>query len=100
MWTLFESTTNRALTYLDSIQARTVAPTDEAIANLKLFDEPLPDILAGTTHEGLKFIQSSVPVNIFHSKCPTNGVLKGFVIPVTLSSDPPQHITFDPTHPA
>lgn len=43
MKTLFESTTARALNYLDSIQTRSVAPTDEALANLKLFDEPLPE---------------------------------------------------------
>ncbi len=43
MRTLFHSATNRALNYLDSIQTRRVGPTEKAIANLKLFDEPLPE---------------------------------------------------------
>ncbi len=43
MKTLFQSATNRALNYLDSIQTRNVGPTEQAIANLKYFDEPLPE---------------------------------------------------------
>jgi glutamate/tyrosine decarboxylase-like PLP-dependent enzyme len=40
---LLESTTARALNYLESLEHRSVAPTNEAIANLKRFDEPLPE---------------------------------------------------------
>lgn len=42
MRTLLEATTRRALAYLDSIQARPVAPRPEAVAALKALDEPLP----------------------------------------------------------
>ncbi len=40
---LLESTTTRALRYLEALPERRVAPTAEAIANLKDFIEPLPD---------------------------------------------------------
>lgn len=43
MRTLFRSATHCALNYLDAIQTRNVGPTEQAIANLKLFDEPLPE---------------------------------------------------------
>ncbi len=40
---LLEATAARALNYLESLEHRGVAPSREAIANLKLFDEPLPE---------------------------------------------------------
>ncbi|MBX2992375.1 MAG: aspartate aminotransferase family protein [Bacteroidetes bacterium] len=43
MSSLFDVATKRSLNYLQSIQTRNVGPTAEAIANLKLFDEPLPE---------------------------------------------------------
>lgn len=43
MSSLFEAATKRSLNYLQSIQTRNVGPTVEAVANLRLFDEPLPE---------------------------------------------------------
>ncbi len=43
MRTLFQSATHRALNYLESLQTRNVGPTEQAIANLRLFDEPFPE---------------------------------------------------------
>jgi glutamate/tyrosine decarboxylase-like PLP-dependent enzyme len=40
---LLENAARRAISYLDSLNARRVYPTPEAIANLKKLDEPLPD---------------------------------------------------------
>ncbi len=40
---LLEDAARRAISYLDSLEARRVYPTPEAIANLKKLDEPLPD---------------------------------------------------------
>ncbi|MFN8453682.1 MAG: aspartate aminotransferase family protein, partial [Anaerolineae bacterium] len=40
---LLESTTARALRYLETLPKRSVAPTAEAITNLKGFIELLPD---------------------------------------------------------
>jgi len=43
MQTLLQETTRRAIAYLEGLDARPVAPTQEAIAQLRMFDEPLPD---------------------------------------------------------
>jgi len=43
MQTLLQETTRRAIAYLEGLDARSVAPTQEAIARLRMFDEPLPD---------------------------------------------------------
>jgi hypothetical protein len=40
---LLEDAARRAISYLDSLNARRVYPTPEAIANLEKLDEPLPD---------------------------------------------------------
>ncbi len=40
---LLQSAANRAASYLEGLPARSVAPTEEAIARLQEFDEPLPD---------------------------------------------------------
>jgi glutamate/tyrosine decarboxylase-like PLP-dependent enzyme len=40
---LLETTTERAIRYLENLETRSVAPTTEAIAQLNQFDEPLPD---------------------------------------------------------
>ncbi|MEP0883723.1 hypothetical protein NDI49_19400 [Trichocoleus sp. ST-U3] len=40
---LLETTAQFAIRYLESLDARNVAPTAEAIANLIQFDEPLPN---------------------------------------------------------
>jgi glutamate/tyrosine decarboxylase-like PLP-dependent enzyme len=40
---LLEDTTDRALAYLDGLATRPVAPAAEALARLRLFDEPLPE---------------------------------------------------------
>ncbi len=40
---LLKVTTERALRYLDDLKNRNVAPKPEAIANLRKFDEPLPE---------------------------------------------------------
>jgi glutamate/tyrosine decarboxylase-like PLP-dependent enzyme len=42
MRNLLESTTRRALAYLDVIRERAVAPRPDAVAALQAFDEPLP----------------------------------------------------------
>ena len=39
---LLEQTAEQAITYLESLDARGVAPTEDAIARLDAFDEPLP----------------------------------------------------------
>lgn len=41
---LLRDAANRAITYNNTIHNRHVFPTDEALANLEQFDEPLPDI--------------------------------------------------------
>src|SRR5437016_5655913 len=43
MQRLLKSTAERGARYLDSLRERTVAPTPEAVANLRRFDEPLPE---------------------------------------------------------
>ena len=43
MQRLLKSTAERAARYLDSLRERNVAPTPEAVAKLRRFDEPLPD---------------------------------------------------------
>lgn len=43
MKNLLTSAAARAVNYLNSIQTRNVGPTEQAIANLKSFDEPLPE---------------------------------------------------------
>ena len=40
---LLETTAQFAIRYLESLDARNVAPTAEAITNLIQFDEPLPN---------------------------------------------------------
>ncbi len=40
---LLEQTAEQAITYLESLDARGVAPTEDAIARLDAFDEPLPE---------------------------------------------------------
>lgn len=41
---LLKETTDRALRYLDGLNDRNVAPSPEAIANLRRLDEPLPEV--------------------------------------------------------
>jgi len=43
MQRLLKSTAERGARYLDSLRERTVAPTPEAVANLRRFDEPPPE---------------------------------------------------------
>jgi glutamate/tyrosine decarboxylase-like PLP-dependent enzyme len=43
MKSLYETTAQRAVRYLDNLPGRKVAPGPEAIAGLKRFDEPMPD---------------------------------------------------------
>src|SRR6184192_2061321 len=43
MQRLLRSTAERGARYLDSLRERTVAPTPEAVANLRRFDEPPPE---------------------------------------------------------
>ncbi len=40
---LLEETTERAIAYLEGLGDRSVVPSEEAIARLRLFDEPMPD---------------------------------------------------------
>ena len=40
---LLEQTAERAITYLEGVGARGVAPTEDAITRLDAFDQPLPD---------------------------------------------------------
>ena len=43
MRALLESTTQRALAYLEKLDSRAVAPPDDAVAGLTALDEPLPE---------------------------------------------------------
>ena len=43
MQRLLKSTAERGARYLDSLRERNVAPTPEAVADLRRFDEPLPE---------------------------------------------------------
>ena len=43
MKNLLASANARALEYLESIQSRSVSPTEQAIANLKFLDTKLPE---------------------------------------------------------
>jgi glutamate/tyrosine decarboxylase-like PLP-dependent enzyme len=43
MRVLLEQTAERAITYLEGLDARGVAPTADAVARLEAFDQPLPD---------------------------------------------------------
>jgi hypothetical protein len=40
---LLEDTAQRAISYLESLEARSVAPLPEAVAKLSALDEPLPE---------------------------------------------------------
>ena len=40
---LLEDTAQRAIRYLEGLSSRTVAPAEDAVARLRMFDEPLPD---------------------------------------------------------
>jgi hypothetical protein len=43
MRTLLDDAAQRAIRYLESLDARSVAPTPEAIAALARFEQPMPD---------------------------------------------------------
>lgn len=40
---LLKETAERAIAYLEGLESRSIAPTGDAVARLRVFDEPLPD---------------------------------------------------------
>src|SRR4030095_3569959 len=58
---LLEDTAQRAISYLESLEARSVAALPEAVAKLSALDEPLPEPPTPTDHVIKHFEQTLLP---------------------------------------
>ncbi len=87
MQNIYETTAQRAIRYLEEIQERAVAPTAQAIDELKRFDEPLPeaptqaaDVLAMLDDFGSPATMASAGRRFF-------GLVIGGSLPVSLAAN-------------
>jgi glutamate/tyrosine decarboxylase-like PLP-dependent enzyme len=84
---LLEYTAQRAISYLETIGDRSVAPSPEAIANLSAFDEPMPEEPTPPEHV-LKWLdETGSPATMAMAGPRFFGFVIGGSLPVTLAAN-------------
>jgi glutamate/tyrosine decarboxylase-like PLP-dependent enzyme len=87
MNTLLENAANRAIAYLDGLDSRSVAPTPQAIENLKLLDESLPEETSEAANT-LKFLDEVCsPASMAMAGARYFGFVIGGSLPVSLAAN-------------
>lgn len=83
---LFEQAKSYAYDYMDTVFDRNVFPTDEALENLKFFDEALPDE-AGDAAEMLRMLHEyGSPAAVTHTGGRYFGMVVGSVFPPVMAA--------------
>jgi glutamate/tyrosine decarboxylase-like PLP-dependent enzyme len=84
---LLADAAERASRYLESLDSRSVAPTDEAIAGLRAFDEPLPDGPVDP-HDTIRLLdEAGSPATTAMAGPRFFGFVIGGAIPVTVAAN-------------
>jgi glutamate/tyrosine decarboxylase-like PLP-dependent enzyme len=84
---LLETTAQYAIRYLESLDARNVAPTQEAIANLIQFDEPLPNEPVDPELVLQQLDEVGSPASMAQAGCRFFGFVTGGSLPTALAAN-------------
>lgn len=84
---LLETTSNRAIRYLEELESRNVAPSGEAIANLTQFNEPLPEDSADPELVLQLLDEIGSPASMAMAGPRFFGFVTGGSLPVTLAAN-------------
>src|SRR3954470_5156655 len=84
---LLENTTRRALSYLESLETRSVAPSPEAVASLSTLERPLPET-ATPPEQVIKMLDEVCsPATTAMAGPRFFGLVIGGALPVTLAAN-------------
>ena len=83
---LLEDTAQRAISYLKSLEARSVAPLPEAVAKLSALDEPLPEAPTPPEHVIKQLDETCSPATTAMAGPRFFGFVIGGSLPVTLAA--------------
>jgi glutamate/tyrosine decarboxylase-like PLP-dependent enzyme len=84
---LLEDTAQRAISYLESLEARSVAPLPEAVAKLSAFDEPLSEAPTPPEHVIKQLDETCSPATTAMAGPRFFGFVIGGSLPVTLAAN-------------
>ena len=84
---LLEDTAQRAISYLESLEARSVAPLPEAVAKLSALDEPLPEAPTPPEHVIKQLDETCSPATTAMAGPRFFGFVIGGSLPVTLAAN-------------
>jgi glutamate/tyrosine decarboxylase-like PLP-dependent enzyme len=84
---LLEDTAQRAISYLESLEERSVAPQPEAVAKLSALDEPLPEAPTSPEHVIKQLDETCSPATTAMAGPRFFGFVIGGSLPVTLAAN-------------